>query len=205
MKANPSRILIVSVLGIATVFFGILFCAWTVVPYLQMNRYYAGIRAYMAGNKKAVTDERIFSPITYAGPKLRSALLSFAINQYQDRGDADAPVSFAIAQYEALGSMLSHDPQYFLTLARGYTVLAKMTRQYDEYLGLAESYYAKALSLWPGSPDIIFEYVTNLVNRRKVAEAVALARKGVEENPKLLNMRYYLGYALYQSGPAGYD
>lgn len=204
MKQRNNHYAIVALLGIGTVFLGIVFFWWTFVPYMQMRHY---DRAIKSSNSIQLFDSQqsLFWPYTYAQPDIRDSALNHVLAAYTRGQVTSEAVLAAAGRLKEVTDREPGYPRYFYTLARTYTALAaKDSVRKTEYLGLAEEYCRRAYNLIPASPEIAHVYSLVLLNQGKYDEAISiltasLARASVPET------HFSLGLVLFRMGSGYYS
>lgn len=185
------------ILGSAALFLAYMFVVWTVVPFLQMVRFYILLPDAVAQDSKILTEAQFpFSPNTFVQPGLRSSFLDFLFQKYGDgtltRMTPLLPL--AIEKMEEIVHEHPNNAPYFLNLGKAYDLSADLMPEGSKTFRVkAEANYQRALLLVPENQRIIYAYAINLVNQGKNNEAIAMLRGAIEKNETIPETHYYLG------------
>ncbi len=200
--------LTIGILSISTLFLGVSFFVWTVIPYIQMSSYFSQIKAFRAKEDINLAQfNQAFGRQTYVQGELRNDLVDRIIDAYQ----TDAQTALvgvlpaALTRLEEYTTRFDTSPKYFVTLAKGYGLNYSLTETDTNDLKKAEKFYKKALILMPKNPEIAYGYTVNLLNQKRFTEAEQLAKQTLAEQGSI-NLSYqYLGLVYYRSGVSYYD
>ncbi len=200
--------LTIGILSITTLFLGVSFFVWTVLPYSQMQNYFRQIKAFRAKQDVVLKQfDYAFSIETYVQGELRNDLLDRIIDEYQ-KNDQTVLLNVLPSALEKLESHVVRfdtNPKYFVTLAKGYGLQAAITQDNIEILKRGEDNYKKAFELMPENPEIAYGYVVNLLNQKRFTEAEQIAKQTLEKQGTI-NLSYqYLGLVYYRWGPQYYN
>ncbi len=200
--------LTIGILFTATLFLGVSFFVWTVIPYTQMSSYFSQIKAFRAKEDIMLQQfEYAFGRQTYVQGELRNDLLDRIIDEYQKNEQTSLlnVLPSALGRLEEYLVVFNTNPKYFVTLAKGYGLQASLIEDNMEALRRAEGYYKTAQYLMPENPEIAYGYTVNLLNQKRFAEAEQLAKKALKEQGSI-NLSYqYLGLVYYRWGQGYYD
>lgn len=201
---KPDQTLIFSILTAGSLFFGISFFAWTLVPHIQMARYES---AAENGFANVAIRPGIFRPYTYAQPGIRDAYVRDTISALDRAPGMDASAETlrsATALLEESVERQPNYPKYLYTLARAYTTLAGIDLDAREQnLARAERYYQEAYTLVPDYPEAMQVYAVLLTTKGDYTQAVELL-EGVLAYADTPATHFYLGIALSQMGEGRY-
>ena len=110
-------------------------------------------------------------------------------------------LKFAISKMEETIKYESNYPARFFTLGKLYGVLALASPgENDELLLKAEEQFKKALSLYKDKQDIAYMYAVNLSNQGRDDEALAITKREVDLDPRVLESHYYYAIMLIKKG-----
>lgn len=194
---TTNRILTGIVLGISTVFLGVLAIYWTYVPYLQMRTLYKKLDVAFANGKNEVfTDAKfVFSPWTYAQGLIRYDVVDLMLTQYKlGKLKTDHPI-FTLG-LQKLEEYVDREPNflnYYFILGRAYDKLADIHNNNMTELKKAEEFYKKGLALNPYRQDGRYAYAINLMNQGREAESLDLIHETLNQNNSLAETYYYAG------------
>ncbi len=189
-------------MGAVTLFSGIAFIWWTVVPNLQIASFH---RAF----KKVVTTQdptyildnpKLFTP-NYTQPMVRYLFATLLVKGYgsEDRSISLKLMPFALQKLEESVSVSKPYLNTFINLGKLYEILGHTSGdpKIDEtFSAKAGDYYEQALKIVPNQQTVIVAYSINLYNRGKIDSAIALLRASLDEDDRIPDLHYYLGQFL---------
>ncbi|MEN9582156.1 MAG: Tetratricopeptide repeat [Candidatus Parcubacteria bacterium] len=203
MKESNNYIVIKISLIVATLFFGIAFVAWTLVPNSQIIRLHKAYqKAIDTYDYTVVTkDASLFTPYTHVQPMLRYVFLAFMVSTFNTGEREIAPKLIPFTLDKIKESLLTTTPYINSYIYISYTYDTLAINESDpakkqEYLADAEHYYREALNLFPSYQKLIESYGLNLYNQNKHQEAIDLYKKALAVDPHAPKIQYFLGQFL---------
>ena len=205
MNKNSITICTIFFIGI-WIFIGIIFLYWSLPPYFEMKADLAFMHSSLNSNPDTLIEkENIFSDHNYLQPEI----VHFMINDYlfskyaSEKIYSDVPLlKFAAGKLEETLKYQGNYPNHFFTLGKIYDILAIQSSPDEkaEMLSKAELAYKKALDLYPENQRTLYAYTTDLAVGGKVDEALMIANKTVDNDPRVLESHYYYAIMLIKKG-----
>ncbi|MEI6580859.1 MAG: hypothetical protein WCO07_01660 [bacterium] len=201
-KKDKKIILVLSIL--ITLFLGLVFFAWTVVPNLQMVTFYKNLRIFInrQQEEKLLNSKFTYYPMTYVQSELRYKFAEYIFRAFLEKDNPSKEfVVFAKDKLEESARKENNYANNFLALGKAYDLLADLYPDQQVLMRLkAEENYKKALKLLPDMQTILYALSVNLTNQRKTDEALVVSKKAVEEDPRVAESHYYYGIMLFNKG-----
>jgi|GEM_PF-3081906 len=203
MKEKYKKIILIF-FCIVTLFLGVLFVFWTIIPNLQSTFFYKNFRLFTnEQNEKGLLNSQFsFYPNTYVQPRLRYEFMDLLFKAYAGgQNPSKELVLFAKNKLEENTLIEGNYANNFLALGKAYDLLADLYPKEQAQMRLkAESSYKKALELFPGIQSVLYTYSVNLTNQGRIDEALSMIEQAVKEDPRVAESHYYLGVILYNKG-----
>ncbi|MEI6316347.1 MAG: hypothetical protein WCO65_01305 [bacterium] len=214
MSEKNKKIIIAICLSVTTVFMGVSFFAWTLVPHLQMSEYLKNIQNASKEHRASVllstfnTNAFMFEPETYVQGYVREVFLNEMFIQYRSGAFANSALLplLDIALQKNIEYAIHHPDfyEYDFNIAKAYDAKYSLNPN-KEYLSESEKYYKHALEIIPNRQEVIYGYSTSLLNQGRNQEAIDLLNKAIVTNPYIPQNHYQLGQALYFTGYEKYN
>ncbi len=183
----------------ASIFLGISFFVWTMVPLRQLAGLFRSYdKTMMTGNVTFLTkNEKLFSPYTFVQPFLREYFLRMVSNMYPSIIDPKGELyKFAVIKLE---ESLEHNNKYannYVILGKAYETLAVSSTDEGEakkFYAQAGAYYEEALRIMPYYVQAVEYYALNLYNRGLGEASILLLQDALKQESTIYELNYFLG------------
>lgn len=182
--------------GLITVFGGIAFFWWTVLPYVQMSDYVSKENDMRQGIENTDNDSFIFDTHTFATAEIHYQFLDFLLSLTAGNPKPSDIFDNAIASSKAyIDKFPSPYYRYYVKLATAYDVNAVLHNDSSLY-ATADMYYQKALQIVPNRQDVIYGYSVDLIRQGRDQDAIAILRNALLQDSANYETNYYLAFAL---------